>query len=99
MKRVFISIPMNGKTCQDIQEEMMQLTLKAEKQLGDDVILLQSIFELEENTSPIVYLARSIEKMASADVVFLARDWEKARGCIIEHLVAKLYDKEIVYED
>ena len=39
------------------------------------------------------YLAKSIELMAKADIVFFINNWESARGCTVEHQVAQAYNK------
>jgi len=39
------------------------------------------------------YLAKSIELMAGADIVFFVNNWEDARGCKIENMTAKAYNK------
>lgn len=48
---------------------------------------------------PVYYLAKSIEKMALCDAVYFCKGWENARGCKIEHEVAKAYDLAIIYEE
>lgn len=39
------------------------------------------------------YLAKSIELMAGADIVFFVNNWESARGCSVERQVAEAYNK------
>ena len=41
-----------------------------------------------------LYLAKSIELLDQADMVYFAKGWESARGCKIEHLVAHEYMNE-----
>ena len=45
----------------------------------------------------IYYLAKSIEAIGKVDRVVFMKGWERARGCVIEHLVAVKYNKEIIY--
>ena len=43
-------------------------------------------------------LAHSIQCLADADIVYFAEGWENARGCKIEHEIAKQYGIEIKEE-
>lgn len=101
MKKVFISMPMNGKTDEEIVKEF-RVIKKRVLDLFDGCQVIDSvfsIFDLENNANtPIHYLGRSIELLADADVVYFAKGWEMARGCLIEYQVAKTYGKTCVEE-
>lgn len=95
--KVMISQPMNGKTEEQIKEERKEL-IKAIEWNGDEVI--NTIFEEEPPKNcdiAIYYLAKSIEAIGKVDRVVFMKGWERARGCVIEHLVAVKYNKEIIY--
>lgn len=95
--KVMISQPMNGKTEEQIKEERKEL-IQAIETSGDEVI--DTIFTQEppkDCDTAIYYLAKSIEAIGKVDRVVFMTGWEKARGCVIEHLVAVKYDKEIIY--
>lgn len=94
--KIFISMPMAGKTdAQIISEfrEIKQEILKTCKE-AEFIDSIFSDFDYYCNT-PIHYLGRSIELLAEADIVYFAKGWQKARGCKVEHLVAELYGKMI----
>ena len=101
MKKVFISMPMNGKTDEEIVKEFKS-TKKRVLELIDGCQVIDSVFsnfDLDNNANtPIHYLGRSIELLADADIVYFARGWEKARGCLIEYQIAKTYGKTYVEE-
>ena len=95
--KVMISQPMNGKTEEQIKEERKEL-INAIESNGDEV--LNTIFTEEapkDCDTAIYYLAKSIEAISKVDRVVFMRGWEKARGCVIEHLVAVKYNKQIIY--
>lgn len=95
--KVMISQPMNGKTEEQIKEERKEL-IKAIEGNGDEVI--NTIFEEESPKDcdiAIYYLAKSIEAIGKVDRVVFMKGWKRARGCVIEHLVAVKYNKEIIY--
>ena len=101
MKKVFISMPMNGKTNEEIVKEFKS-TKKRVLELFDGCQVIDSVFsnfDLDNNANtPIHYLGRSIELLADADIVYFAKGWEKARGCLIEYQIAKTYGKTYVEE-
>lgn len=99
MRKLFISIPMRGKSTEQIIEEWTELAAKAQAQLNEDFIIIQSIFPQDDTKHPLVYLGRSIMLMADADVVYFALGWEDSRGCVIEHMAATKYDKICIMEE
>lgn len=92
MSKVFISQPMSGKTNLEIKRERRELVKELNKQ-GFEV--LNTILDLGDNATSLQYLAKSIEIMDSADIVLFMPNWEKARGCVIEHEVALKYGKYV----
>lgn len=94
MKKLFISQPMNGKTNEQILEERQ----KAISSFDDEVEVIDSFFkDAPHDATPLWYLGESIKLLGDADVVYFCKDWEKYRGCTIEHECAVQYGKEIVY--
>ena len=49
--------------------------------------------------TPVAYLAKSLEVMSKCDAVYFVKGWETARGCKIEHEIAKNYGLAIIYEE
>ena len=104
MIKLFISQPMNGRTEEEILIEREIAIREARQQFPDDwdedgneVEVLDSIFDFKEGTHPLVYLGESIKLMAEADIVFFGKGWQDARGCVIEHECAKKYGKFVIY--
>lgn len=104
MIRVFLSLPMSGRTNEEILSQIkdMESYVLESHIFGDEEIefvhnLLspvdEGLFDLIDNvtTRPLLYLGAAITKMATCNVVMLGRGWNSARGCIIEHDVAKKY--------
>lgn len=48
---------------------------------------------------PLCFLAKSLENMSLCHAAYFCKGWENARGCRIEHEVAKAYGMTIIYED
>ena len=107
MKKAMLSQPMNGKA----NEEIIEIRDKAIKALeGKGYQVVNTLFTDEwysqENMEkrgvvqiPLCFLAKSLESMSKCHVAYFCEGWEKARGCIIEHEVAKQYGLEVIYED
>lgn len=92
--KVMISQPMKGKTVEQIKEERAGLVEELEAK-GYEV--LDTVFEdFSEDKSPIYYLAKSIEMLDKADGIVFMNGWWDARGCRVEHDVARDYGKFIL---
>ena len=94
---LMISQPMNGKTNEQIKNERKDLVQRLTEE-GHEVV--NTIFD-EEPTKDvdeaIYYLAKSIEYIGRVDGVVFMPNWNKARGCKIEHEVAVEYGKKVFY--
>ncbi len=96
--KVFISQPMNGKTDEQIREERRIVEIRLHRKLNEKFEILDTVFDLDEGTHPLVYLGKSIEILAQADLAYFMKNWDEARGCMIEHLCATRYGIDIEQE-
>lgn len=100
MKKIFISQPMNGLTDKEILEAKAEMKERAELSIGEEVQVIDSF--IDENPgeeckiAPMWYIGKSIVLMSNADIIYFGRGWKKARGCLIEHKIAKEYGMEII---
>ena len=97
--KVMISQPMNGRKDEDIKKER-EIVINKLKKMHIDV--LDTFFEdevLGVDRADIYLLSKAIYKMCEADAVLFIGDWQNARGCRVEHLVAKSYNIKCLYED
>ena len=101
MKTVMIRQPMNGLT----DEEIEKVKSEAIRELSKKHYKVINTFFTDgkecdwadtQHNTPIAYLALSLKKMAEVDAVYFCKGWSKARGCVIEHEVAKNYGLEIL---
>lgn len=96
--KVFISMPMAGKSKQEILQERQEIIDKV-CEMFKGVEIIDNYFEdfdSEVKGNQIRYLAKSIEKLADADIVCVGRDWHKARGCRVECEAAREYNIPIL---
>lgn len=97
MKRLFISQPMKGKTDEEILKERELAIEEAKKALNDDVTIIDSFFQgAPADAKPLWFLGKSFELLSTADIAYFAKDWEKYRGCKMEHEAAIQYGIQIL---
>lgn len=94
-----VSLPMAGKTDDEIQSaiEVKRKMLESE---GHDVVDAFISEEPEDlKNSGLFYLGYSLFTMTKCDAVYFCKEWEKARGCRIEHSAAVDYGLICRYEN
>ena len=91
--KIFISQPMKGRTNEEIMQEQNRIMTKW---TNKSVEFIDSFFR-EPGKNSTDSLGKSISLMSDADLVVFAPGWENARGCRIEHEVAKEYGIPIAY--
>lgn len=97
MKKLFISQPMKDKTDAEILVVREQAIQSAKNLLGEDVEVIDSFFQDAPHDAKLLwFLAKSLELLATADVVYFAKDWEKYRGCRIENTCAIEYGITVI---
>lgn len=102
-KKVMISQPMSGLPLNEIEKTRNEVLFWIQK---NGYEFVNSYFPDYNNThideithKNVDYLGRALQALAKADILYMCKGWEDARGCVIEHKVAELYNIEIIYED
>lgn len=106
MQKAMVSQPMAGKTEEEIvaARESAKEFLEA---LGyefvntlftDEWYSSESMAERGVANIPLCFIAKSLENMSLCHAAYFAKGWEQARGCRIEHEVAKAYGVRTIYE-
>lgn len=93
MKRIFISLPMRGRSELGIEQERHMIEEWCRKEyINDEILFVPPLTYIQANINPIVYnLGLSIQHMGLSDLVIFSPDWRKAAGCKVEHLVCQEY--------
>ena len=99
-KIVMISQPMKGLGYNQIVFNRMNAVeyLESKGYIVLDTILNTEEFKGHKNDA-VRCLAESIKLMSDVDAVYFLKGWEEARGCKIEHEIAKQYGIEVMYEE
>ena len=83
--KIFISQPMSDKTDEQIKSERESVKELLSMQYGE-VEIIDSFFEsAPHDAKPLWFLGKSLELLSSADIAYFCADWEKYRGCKMEH--------------
>ena len=106
-KKAMLSQPMAGKTNDEIvatRERAIQAleakgfqivnTLFTDEWYSKEAMEKRGVIQI-----PLCFLAKSLENMSLCHAAYFCKGWENARGCKIEHEVAKAYGVDIIYEE
>lgn len=94
MKKLFVSVPMKGRTEEEIKASIQKMKKIAEIYEGEELELIDSYIEdnpPKDSIEAVFYLGESLKKLAQADVfigIDEAYDWN---GCYIERDTAQRY--------
>ena len=105
--KAMLSQPMAGKTDEEIiaTRENAISTLKEKGYEIVNTLFTDEWYNRETMEKrgvvqiPLCFLAKSIENMSLCHAAYFCKGWENARGCRIEHDVAKAYGLTIMYEE
>ena len=92
MKKLFVSVPMKGRTEEEIKESIQKMKKIAEIYEGEELELIDSYIEdkpPKDSKEAVWFLGESLKKLAQADVfmgICEIYDWN---GCCIEMETAK----------
>ncbi len=98
--KVFISQPMHGRTKWEITKVRNKIKKLVEERFGEAYqieYLNEDSSERPKDWTRIQNLGYSIMNMHDTDIVVFAPLWGKANGCLVEHSVARLYEKNMLY--
>jgi hypothetical protein len=94
MKKLFVSVPMKGRTEEEIKASIQKMKKIAEIYEGEELELIDSYIEdnpPKDSKEAVWYLGESLKKLAQADVfmgICESYDWN---GCCIEMETANKY--------
>ena len=94
MKKLFVSVPMKGRTEEEIKASIQKMKKIAEIYEGEELELIDSYIEdnpPKDNNEAVWYLGESLKKLAQADVFIGIRESYDWSGCHIERATAEKY--------
>lgn len=100
---VFISQPMVGLTNDELKKYRSKVLDMIQRRYPTEKIRFITnplIANSPHDDSLIVwYLGKSLECIASANLVFFSKDWESDCICSLEHAICRYYNIPIICED
>lgn len=94
MKKLFISVPMKGRTEENIRKSMAKMHKIAEIVFDQELEVIDSYIEdnpPENVNRPVWFLGESIKMLSEADY-FIGVEWQDFwKGCLIENDVVRFY--------
>lgn len=94
MKKLFVSVPMKGRTEEEIKASIQKMKMIAEVYEGEELELIDSYIEdnpPKDSKEAVWYLGESLKKLAQADVFIGINDAWDWNGCYTENDVASRY--------
>lgn len=94
MKKLFVSVPMKGRTEEEIKASIQKMKKIAEVYEGEELELVDSYIEdnpPQNKNQAVWYLGESIKKLAQADVFIGICESYEWNGCEIERETAERY--------
>lgn len=98
MKKLFVSVPMKGRTPEDIKASIAKMKAIAEVYEGEALELIDSYVNQTppaDGHKSIWYLSKSIEKLSTADIIISIEETWDWTGCGIEVDIAKGYGLKV----
>lgn len=94
MKKLFVSIPMKGRSEEEIRKSIAKMKNIVEAYEGEEVELIDSYVKdnpPENNNQALWYLGESIKKLSEADIMVTIDDRYSWNGCVVEYEAACRY--------
>lgn len=99
-KKAFISVPMKGRTKEEIENTITDMKNIAKEKIGGDIEFINTIVQdkppYETNNQAIWYLGKSIELLSQCEIFVCLKNIENYNGCFIEKEVAKRYGLSVI---
>ena len=95
MKKLFVSVPMKGRTQEEIKKSIEKMHKIAEIITGEELELIDSVVADRPpvgGKESVWYLSKSIEFLSQADLVIGINYGSEWNGCSIEKEIAERYD-------
>lgn len=96
--KIFLSHKMSGLTEEEVYKIREEAKIKIEENLPPEVRVTITYIDnyhhddAPENAGRLWHLGRSIQQLADADAIYFVDGHNDAKGCLIESLVALVYN-------
>lgn len=95
--KIFIAQPMSGLSDEEVLYERQEAMKKCLRYFEDDEYVAVHFLDqyyvknAPKDANRLWYLGHSIEILSEADYIYFTDDWMKAKGCLVEAVIADKY--------
>ena len=101
--KIMLSHPMSGIPEDEVMDLRRITSLMLIGKLGADTEIIDNYHHdnAPENAGRLWHLGRSIQQMGEVDAVYFCGDYSnsKALGCLVEHIICRLYKIKILNDE
>ena len=105
MKRIYLSLPIKntGYTTKERMKYADEVRRLLELRYGvrNENVIVITPFDVNENEDKDSYarkMGNDIEALLECDAIYLCEGWQNSKGCMAEFEVARIYNKQILFE-
>lgn len=105
MKRIYLSLPIKntGYTTKERMKYADEVRRFLELRYGvrNENVIVITPFDVNENEDKDSYarkMGNDIEALLECDAIYLCEGWQNSKGCMAEFEVARIYNKQILFE-
>lgn len=103
--KLFVSYSAIDKTRDEIISECFDAVQDVKQRLAleDPIyqVVIQVINDITDDNcdNPIIQLAKDIEKLSKADIIYFSKNWDENKNCRIEFDIAKKYNIKTIFQE
>ena len=106
MKRIYLSLPIKntGYTTKERMKYADEVGRLLELRYGvrNENVIVITPFDVNENEDKDSYarkMGNDIEALLECDAIYMCEGWQNSKGCMAEFEVARIYNKQILFEE
>lgn len=98
MRKVFVSVGMNGRNESEVLADLKQAEEEIKKKFcNEEVEIVHNYFcKAPEGSGRLYYLGEAIKNMDGCDACYFVEGWENHAGCIAERFICNLYNIQMI---
>ncbi|WP_321437142.1 DUF4406 domain-containing protein [uncultured Bacteroides sp.] len=98
-RRIYISTPITGLPLEEIDKNIKRAKLAIIAKGDIPVSPLEITKDSPHNATIGHYMGKDIEHLIdNCEGAYFTRKWKESKGCNVEYITAKVYEKEIQFE-
>ena len=104
--KVYISLPISGHPIEErvayanmVRNNLIEVISQTCGFLGRNLRVVTPFDICPESDKPYsYYMGKDIEALLECDAIYMCEGWQNSKGCMAEFEVARIYNKQILFE-